>query len=425
MEEAFLHFVWKFQQFNRRDLKTHTGLDIIVFNPGFKNTDAGPDFKQAKIKIGNITWNGNVEIHVESRDWFRHQHQHDESYDNVILHVVWKNNSSIKRKDESVIPTLELKDIVDERLILNYRKLVEPRDEIVCRRYIGNVRQVTILGMLDKVLAQRLEARSGVIFREIAMTNNDWEEIAWRMLCKNFGFKTNAYPFVELGKSVSIEVLKKESHSLKTIEALLFGQAGFLEEQVNDGYFLELKNEYKFKQKKYKLERRLDKHQWKFLRLRPANFPTIRLAQLASLIYHNPNLFSLFVDVQSVIELKKRLRSIQSAYWLRHYNFGIESKKDIGSIGVSSIENILINTIASLLFAYGIHRDQEDLRDKAMELLTTVNPEKNTIIKKWTALGLKINSSFDSQALIELYTTYCVKKRCLNCSIGAEIIKGS
>ena len=241
-------------------------------------------------------------------------------------------------------------------------------------------------------------------------------------LCRNFGFKTNAYPFFELGKSLPLKILKKESQNLKTIEALLFGQAGFLEGNLEDTYFNELVREYNFKRIKYGLERRLDRHQWKFLRLRPANFPTIRIAQMAVLIANQSNLFSLFMNFKSISELKTSLALVQSSYWLNHYNFGSKTKSKIGKLGASSIENVLINTVAPLLFSYGIYKDQDELKEKSMELLANVKPETNRITKKWKISGIDVKSAFDSQALIEIYSQFCLKKRCLNCTIGTEII---
>lgn len=425
MEEAFLHFIWKFQQFNSRDLKTDTGQKISVHHPGYSNSDAGPDFKNAKIEIGEIIWNGDVEIHVHAKDWNRHKHQNDASYDSVILHVVWKNDASIQRNDNTIIPALEIKNLVDRQLILKYHQLIQPGDDILCNKFLGKVKPITILSTMDKALAQRLEARSEKIFREIALTGNDWEEIAWRRLCDAFGFKTNSFAFAELAKSLPVKILRKESQSRKTIEALLFGQAGFLDEELDDAYFQELKKEYDFKRKKYQLERRLDKHQWKFLRLRPANFPTIRIAQLAALVASRPNLFSFFINYATIPELKKDMKVVQSDYWLHHYNFGLQTDSEPGKLGVKSIENILINAVAPILFAYGIHKDQESLKEKSIQLLLSVSSEKNSITKKWSETGLKIKSAFDSQALIEIYNQYCLKKRCLDCSIGIEIIKDS
>jgi len=425
MDESFLHFIWKFQQLASRELKTESGLKIILLQPGFKNTDAGPDFKNATIKIGDIVWNGNVEIHMTVKDWYRHNHQNDDAYDHVVLHVVWKNDGQVHRKDKTIIPTLELKNIVDEKLLLNYRKLFTQGNEILCNRFFSHVKDITILSMKDKALAQRLEEKSQIIFREIALTDHDWEEISWRLLSKIFGFKTNANSFYELAKSIPFKILKKESCNVMTIEALLFRQGGFLEEDSKDTYFLELKNEYRFKQKKYSLERRIDKHQWKFLRLRPANFPTIRIAQLSTLVASNNSLVSLFINYPSIRELKRGLEPSQSNYWRQHYNFGKPSKTKISRLGKLSVDNILINTIVPLQFAYGLYKDLGELKEKALELLASIKPEKNSITKTWADLGMEIKTAFDSQALIELYNQYCLNKRCLNCSIGVDLLSTS
>ena len=423
MEEAFLHFIWKFQQFNHQKLQIDDGQTLIVFEQGFKNKDAGPDFKNAKIKIGEIIWNGNIEIHVRASDWKRHGHQQDLAYDNVILHVVWKNDDIIYRKDGSRVPTLELNGLIDDDILFRYNELLVPEEEILCHRYLPQIQEITIYNMLDGALARRLEAKSQRIFRDFGLTNQDWEEIAWRSLARNFGFKTNAEPFGELAKSISIKVLKKEAHDHSTVEAILFGMAGFLEDDPADDFHENLKNEFEFKSKKYSLKNHLHRHQWKFLRLRPANFPTVRIAQLANLVSSQPNLFSLFVDHQAPKDLIKKLEAEQSAYWREHYDFGKKAKSTIGKLGKGSLENILINTVAPLLFAYGIHRDDNDMKEKALELLGSLKAENNSIINKWKAAGIKVSTAFDSQALIEQFNEYCLKKKCLDCPVGADIIR--
>ena len=425
MEEAFLHFIWKFQQFATADLVTDTGQTVTVLRPGNANTDAGPDFHDAKIKIGDITWNGSVEIHIHGKDWYNHRHHEDAAYNNVILHVVWENDASTEPKDKTVIPTISLQKRIDERLVMDYRKLFEPHDEILCRRFIKKMKSITVLSMKDKVLAQRMEAKAELIFREIALTDNDWEEIVWRMMCKNFGFKTNAYPFFELGKSMPLKVLKKEAHMLMTVEALLFGQAGFLEEESNDPYYVQLKKEYIFKKTKYNLDRNLDNHQWKFLRLRPANFPTIRIAQLAAFVTSQENLLSTFIHYDSIKTLREVFKTTQSSYWQRHYHFKKLAKTQVGNLGTSSVDNILINTVAPLLFSYGVHKDLEELKEKALELLASVKAEKNSITNRWKEIGIEITPAFDSQAIIELNNEYCMRKRSLFCSIGTDIIRAN
>lgn len=423
MEEAFLHFIWKFQQFDHSQLKSDDGMTIDIFEPGFKNTDAGPDFKNAKIKIGDIIWNGNVEIHVKASDWNRHKHQYDLSYDNVILHVVWSNDAEVCRQDGTVIPALELNELISEGILERYQRLLVPQDEILCTNFLEGINDLTKLSMLDNALARRLEIKSQKIFRDIGLTDHDWEEIAWQAIAQNFGFKTNSESFRDLAKSLPLKVLKKESNDIHTIEALLFGQAGFLDVNPVDNYQVSLKKEFEFKKKKYGLDQRLSRHQWKFLRLRPANFPTVRIAQLAVLVSTHPNLFSLFIDHSSIKSLIRILATEQSEYWKTHYDFSKKAKSPIGNLGQNSIENILINTVAPLLFAYGIHKDNDLMKDRAIELLSYLKPEKNHIINKWIAVGFQVKSAFDSQALIEQYNGFCKRKRCLDCQIGADIIR--
>lgn len=423
MEEAFLHFIWQFQHLESKELFAHNGSSITILRPGVKNTHAGPDFKDAKIQIGDIIWNGHVEIHVFAKDWQRHGHHQDAAYDNVILHVVWKNDAEVRRIDGTVIPALELQRLVDLHLHDNYKQLIAGTDDILCRKFLPTVPEITRLSMLDRVLTERLKHRSQEIFRQVALTGNDWEEIAWRMLCINFGFKTNQFVSGELGKSVPIKILKKEPDNLVAIEALLFGQGGFLAGRSDDAYFKRLQKEYAFRQKKYHLEPGLDRHQWKFLRLRPANFPTVRIAQLAALVRKQSNIFSFMVDFLSPKDLKQSLTVSQSEYWKDHYDFEKKSKSPMGSLGVASIENIVINTVAPLLFAYGMHRDDENLKNKAVKLLVEISAEKNAIIDKWMSAGMQITSAFDTQGLLELYKNYCLKKGCLNCALGIKIIR--
>ena len=423
MEESFLHFIWKFQYFDNRNLKSDSGKSITIINPGHSNSDAGPDFEDSKIKIDDIVWNGNIEIHVNAKDWYRHGHDKNEAYDSVILHAVWNNDASVIRKDETIIPTLELKGLIDESLFRNYKRLFQPGHEILCEPFVSDRNQILILNMCEKTLAQRLEKKAGRILRDVALLYGDWEEITWRLVCKNFCFKTNTFAFSELAKSIPFKILKKEAHQFTTIEALLFGQAGFLEKDIDDEYFEKLKREYLFMQKKYQLERRVDEHQWKFLRLRPANFPTIRLSQLAGMISQHKNLFSFFTGYSSAGELSRKLEGKQSSYWRKHYKFGRSSKTVIGGLGSSSISNILINTVAPLIFAYSLHKGEEYLKEKSLKLLESVRAESNSITKKWKDLGIEFKSAFDSQALIELYNEYCLRKRCLNCMIGVDIVK--
>ncbi len=422
MEEAFLHFIWKFQHFSTPSLATDDGQEVTIFHPGLRNSDAGPDFLNARIKIGDITWNGHVEIHVLAADWSRHGHHQDKAYDNVILHVVWENDAPANRSDGNRIPTLVLKDLLLPHLYLNYKKLLEPGDEILCRNFIGNVKPLTIINMCDRAVAGRLQDRAEAILRELFLAEGDWEEVAWRFLCRAFGFRTNADAFFDLGKSLPFKILKKECQNPMTIEALIFGQAGFLDAEPIDKYQEALKAEYDFKTKKYNLEKRLHSFRWKFLRLRPANFPTVRISQLAAIISKRPTLFSFLTDYQDSSNLRIALSIRQSTYWMEHYQFGEKTSHPIGGLGKNSIDNILMNVAAPLLFAWGIHRDDDASKEKALQLLGDLPAESNNIIAKWNSLGIRFKSAYDSQAFLELYKEYCLRKGCLQCSIGMEII---
>jgi hypothetical protein len=422
MEEAFLHFIWKFQHFRTPSLATDDGQEVTIFHPGLRNSDAGPDFLNARIKIGDITWNGHVEIHVMAADWSRHGHHQDKAYDNVILHVVWENDAPASRSDGNSIPTLVLKDILLPHLYLNYKRLLAPGDEILCGKLIRQVKPLTVINMADRAVAGRLQERAEAILRELFLADGDWEEVAWRFLCRSFGFRTNADTFFDLGKSLPFKILKKECQNPMTIEALIFGQAGFLDTEPVDEYQAGLKAEYDFKAKKYNLEKRLHRFRWKFLRLRPANFPTVRMSQLASIISKQPTLFSFLTDYEDSSNLRTALSIQQSAYWMEHYQFGEKTSHPIGGLGKNSIDNILMNVAAPLLFAWGIHRDDDVSKEKALQLLGELPAESNSIIAKWKTLGLGIKSAYDSQAFLELYKEYCLRKGCLQCSIGMEII---
>ena len=279
--------------------------------------------------------------------------------------------------------------------------------------------------MLEKALAERLEQKSELVFKELGFTGGDWEEVAWRLLCKNFGFKTNAHPFYELGRSVPFNIIKKESYDQMVVEAILFGQAGFLAGETDDAYFKELKGQYEFKRSKYGLDQRLEEHHWKFLRLRPANFPTIRISQLASLSTKNPNLFAALVDESTIKELRKQFECEQADYWRKHHHFGKQSKSSIGRFGKNSIENILINTAAPLIFAYGIHKDNEEYKERAVDLLASLPAERNSIINEWANYGKSPTSAFESQGQLGLFQLYCTEKKCLNCSVGIELLNAT
>lgn len=425
MTEAFLHYVWQYQYFSKTALVTTDGEEISIFHPGYRNQHAGPDFFNAKIKIGTIEWVGNVEIHIHASAWADHSHALDRAYDNVILHVVWKADKKIVRHDGSLLPALELKNRVADGLLLDYKKLLHSPGKIPCAPAFASVSSLTKLSMMDKALMQRLESKASIVEALLKRNNNDWEETAYQMLCRNFGFKVNADPFEQLALSLPYKVIRKHAADLKQVEAMLFGQAGFLEdEHSNDAYYHLLKREYNLLARKFNLlDKRLNKSQWKFLRLRPANFPSMRLAQLAKLLSCQNNIFSRIIEAPGYLELLNIFSVIQSAYWQNHYQFFKPVAQHVAPLGQMSISNILINTVVPLMVAYGKIKDHQLFIDRAVDILQHIAAEENAIVKNWNLLGVKSKSAGDSQALIELHNHFCLKRRCLDCNIGFSILQ--
>jgi len=424
MDERFLYFVWQFQKFNHRNLQTTGGERLVVFHPGFSNADAGPDFTESRIKIGDIDWHGDTEIHINASDWNNHAHNKDQNYDKVILHVVWKADREVLRPDGTPLPTLELKDLVDLNLLHKYKKLINNPNRIPCEKQFSTVPQIKVLDMLDKALMQRLERKAVEIYRMLKQNNNDWEVTSFQILCKNFGFKVNQDQFLRLGQSIPLRKLLLQAGQLRQVEAILFGQAGFLQKQKSeDRYYNELQKEYHFLQHKFHLNPVVDEHAWNFLRLRPANFPTIRIAQMAGLLAKYPHLFSLFTELENPRPFIKSLNVIQSEYWRIHYRFGKSASRRLAGLGKSSVENIIINTVTPILVAYGKQVQDQAMIDKGVDLLNYVTAENNKITRIWKDIGLPVKNAFDSQATNELYNQFCQKKRCLSCSVGLEILE--
>jgi len=422
MSEVFLHYVWKHQYFDKTSLKTVDGESVDVFKPGSHNTDAGPDFKEANVKIEDIEWRGHVEIHHKSSDWQAHGHQHDKAYNGTVLHVVWRDDKPVVREDNTQMPTIELQERVGEELHKKYDRLVKSPDSIPCEEQIEEVSQLTRLSMIDKAVMQRLNRKSSEVSTILLANNNDWEETVYQLLAKSFGVKKNSEPFFELAKSLPFKVLKKHADNPLQLEALLFGQTGFLDEGCDDEYFQKLEKEYNFLRQKYSLEQKLSKHHWKFLRLRPSNFPTVRLAQFASFINQAPGLLSMFLE-SDIKTTQKKLRSEISDYWKKHYRFGVTTKQNLSGLGKSAAEVICINTVAPVLAAYSKHIDDQLYLDKAIEVLQSISAEKNRIVNKMKETGFEASNAFDSQGLIELHNNFCQKKRCLQCAVGASLVR--
>lgn len=422
--EDFLYHVWKFRLYDRDQLRTTTGETIEVINPGIRNTNAGADFQQARIKIGDTLWAGNVEIHVAASDWQKHNHQQDRAYNNVILHVVYRNDLPVETTEGNLLPTLELEHRIPAELYGRYHNLVYGEQKIIpCESAIHTVDSLTMRTWLTRVLVERLEKKSAFVTQTLNQNRGDWEETFYQHLAGSFGFKINSLPFEMLAKSLPQVILGKHKNSALQIEALIFGQAGFLEDDLKDEYPNQLKKEYQFLRKKYGFEP-LDKYLWKFLRLRPLNFPTIRLAQFAALISKSNHLFSKVLEISDVKLLRELFTDIAvNPYWETHYRFDAESKPSSKEMGLASIDSLLLNTLALFLFSYGRQRGQEQYVDRSLALLEQLPAEQNSIISNFDDLGVKIKTAFESQALLELKNNYCNYKKCLQCSVGNKILK--
>lgn len=422
MNEEFLHYIWKFKLFDQQNLKTTTGEVVEIVKSGSHNTDAGPDFFNAQLKVDNTLWAGNVEIHVNSSDWKKHMHQQDKAYNNIVLHVVYQADVPIYRSSGEAIPTVELKERIQEKIYHNYLNFKSSNDWIPCEKQISATPPLIINSTLDRLLLERLERKSLSITNSLRLNNNNWEETFYQHLARNFGFKTNSEPFELLAKALPSLYLGKHKNSLLQIEALLFGQAGLLDQHFNDKYLQSLQNEYAFLKHKLKLQS-IEAHLWKFLRLRPVNFPTIRIAQFANLVYNSTHLFSKIIETTQCADLKKLMDVDVSEYWQTHYTFDKVSRLKTKHLGEEAVNNIIINTIVPFLFVYGKQKNEEKYVDRALQFLEQTSGENNEIIKRWKLLKMPVKSAYSTQALLQLKNEYCTAKKCLNCSIGNYLLK--
>ncbi len=417
-DEAFYHFVWQHKLYRAGDLKTVDGLPLELIHPGFLNRNAGPDFFNAKIKIDGILWAGNVEIHCKSSDWQQHKHQEDAAYANVILHVAAHYTTPAFNSKGKEIPTLVLD--IQPSVYRRYSELLEAKKDIACHSMLSGMEPIFLLNFRDRLVSERLQRKSRDIDLILQASQNDWEAVFFQTLCRNFGFGVNSDVFGRLGKSLSYRIIARHRDNLLQLEALFFGQAGFLKEEPEDTYQTQLKKEYNFLMTKYDLKP-LDRHLWKFLRLRPSNFPTIRIAELAHLLHQNDGLLHRILETD-INDMERLLTASTSAYWQTHYRFGKCSGQRRKTLGETAVRAILINTVAPLVFCYGKAKKQERLCEKAITILEQLPPERNHIISRWDHLGIKCRNAYDSQAQIQLYNEYCLTKKCLHCNIGHHFL---
>lgn len=434
MNEDLLSFIWQFQYFDASDLHTEAGESVSILRTGHRNTNAGPDFSDARIRIGGVEWIGTVEIHTLSSDWLSHQHDNDTAYQSVILHVVWENDKPIYRPDGTMLPVLSLKGLVRLSILERYASLIhagEPynTDGIPCAEQFEAVSDLQKYSMLDKVLLERLDQKASKVLELLQSNQQDWEETTYQWLGQHFGFKLNDPAFLRLTQIIPLKILQKHRGQSIQLEALLFGSAGLIpdpSDEIEEIYVTELRREYSFLANKYRLaDLQMNPHEFKFLRLRPAGFPTIRLSQFASLLNRNNVLFSALTTAMGIKELQNLFTLKQSDYWVHHFQFGKPSKNAVPVMGKDAIHLLIINAVVPLLVAYSRHRQQPELLDKALNWLSEIPSENNRITRTWETLGMKVKTAADSQALIGWYNHYCSAKKCLDCVVGAALVRSA
>ena len=422
MQETLLHYIWKNSLFDNKEYSADTGEKISIVDTGIHNTDSGPDFTNAKVKINGTLWAGNIEIHKNSSEWTRHMHHQNEAYNNVILHVSLQNDRECINSRGRIIPSIQIH--FDPEIEYMYNRLIADHSMIPCHSSLTLLNSSLVCLWLSTLTIERLSAKTAAICNLLKLTKNNWEETFYINLAKSFGLKINALPFELTAKATPIKVVSKHSHNLFELEALLFGQAGLLEDKPLDDYHTLLIGEYRYLQKKYSLKG-IESHLWKYLRLRPSNFPTIRIAQFCALIHKSNRLFSITMECGSIEELLETYTCSVSEYWKNHYKFGKEAKHMDKTLGLHAKLSLIINTIIPFMFIYGEHKNLEQLKEKALHLLESIPPESNKIIKKWSEYQVKCRHAGDSQALLQLSNEYCSSKRCLDCQIGNLVLRNT
>ena len=424
MKEEFLHYLWKYSMYDTSSLIDGDGNPITVINPGEYNRDSGPDFFNARIVIAGTEWAGNVEIHIRSSHFNVHGHDHDHAFDNVILHVVAEKDIKVYNANNEELLTTEIR--FDPELYRKYIDLVNNPCAIACRDELEGTDRFLLQSWLHSLLIERLQMKSEAVMKIWTATGNDWDETFYRVLSRYFGFRVNTEPFEMLATALPFRIIRKHADNRLQIEALLFGSAGMLEEglfknAISDKYYTGLIREYKVLSAKYSL-RPIHGWLWKFSRLRPVNFPTVRLSQLAALLSTAGGLFSRTLVADDVSQLKNLFGVEASFYWDNHYIFGKESKRSGKHTGDQATDILLINAVIPILFFYGRTHDDRKLCDRALDFFSYIDPEKNSVIRDWTLAGVVPESAFYTQALIQLTDEYCRKRRCLDCRIGSSVI---
>ena len=415
MHEEFLYYLWENRLLDKA-LQTTEGESVDVVATVYRNTDSGPDFLEARIQIGDKLWAGHVEIHVKTSDWNCHGHQTDKAYQNVILHVVFENDTKVND-----IPTLVLKGLFDETLFTNYQRFISTKNWIPCEKSITQVPVFTRLSWLDRMAVERLESKSETVTKILNANQFDWEDALYKLLMRYFGLKVNNEAFEYLSNILPFKTLLKHADNLLQLEAMLFGCAGLLEDDFTEDYPLLLKREFAVMKAKFNLLT-MPAERWKFMRMRPSNFPTIRLAQMAQLIHKNGCLFSKIREAKNGNEVKAMFDVAASTYWETHYRFGVPAESKLKHLGDATADVLMINAVTPLLFCYGkLHKD-ESVCETAMQLLEETEAEDNAVIRHFAQCGITTENAMQTQALLHLYSYFCKRKRCLECRIGNVLL---
>ena len=420
--EQLLHYVWKHKIFPLKELKTTTGQQVEVIDTGLANTDAGPGFFNAKLKLDGVLWIGNIEIHERSSDWFKHGHHADAGYNSVILHIASEIDMEISRSNGERIPQIQL--ICPEAVRTNYKELLETASYPPCYRIIPSLSPFTAHSWMSALQMERFEQKATLLNERLKRCQGNWEDAFFITLARNFGFGLNGDAFETWAHQLPFRAVDKHRNDLFQIEAIFFGQAGILEDSDGDGYYLRLKKEYTYLQHKFGLIP-MDASLWRFLRLRPANFPHIRIAQLACLYHRAYGLLSRIMETETLQGVRDILKGGTSEYWLTHYTFGGSSPSRPKTLSNTSLDLLIINTVVTFLYAYGLHKGNPVLCARAGSFLEELKAENNYITRMWEQCGMKASNAADSQALIQLKKEYCDKKKCLYCRIGYEYLKRS
>ncbi len=423
MTEAFLQYVWQHRLLEGQ-LVTTDGQSVVVERAGELNRDAGPDFFDARLVVDGLRWAGNVEVHIKSSDWNAHGHSRDKAYNNVVLHVVYTHDTDIVLENGKKVATLAIAGAIPDYVWDNYDSLMNPADNqaIPCADRLPEIPDFLFQMSQDRLMVERIERKSGDVQRILKESKGSWEQACYWLTAHYFGAKTNAFPLELLAKTTPMGIVAKIKDKPFRIEALYFGQAGLLDKDFADDYPKSMQQEYNYLRAAYGLTP-IGGHLWRFFRLRPASFPTLRISQFSNLIYKSSNLFSKLLEAQDVKSLRALLDVDTSDYWRTHYTFDKEAPASHKSLGKSLVDTIIINAWIPLLFEYGVLHGEERCKEQAFALLQQLPPEKNHITRLWTEAGIVPKNAAESQAVIQRYNEYCCQKKCLDCQLAFRLIK--